>query len=52
MVAVMKYECGLKFTGCVFEDEETAKEWIKWLNGAYEIVPVTFFTKDGEVIEY
>lgn len=49
MVALMKYECGLKFTGYVFEDEEIAKEWLKWKNpAAYEIVPVTFVTKDGE----
>ncbi len=50
MVAIMKYEGGLKFTGCVFEDLETAKEWLKDKNPwAYEIVPVAFYTKDGEV---
>lgn len=50
MVAIMKYECGLKFTGYVFEDEETAKEWLKYkAPWAYEIVPVTFFAKNGEV---
>ena len=28
MVGLMKYECGLKFTGCVFEDKETAVKFI------------------------
>lgn len=50
MVALMTYECGLKFTGLVFEDVETAKEWLKYKNPyAYEIVPVAFHTKEGEV---
>lgn len=53
MVALMKYACGLKFTGYVFEDMETANKWLKengWVNPrAYELVPVAFYAKDGEV---
>lgn len=53
MVALMKYECGLKFTGCVFEDMETARKWLKengWCNPySYELVPVAFYTKNGEI---
>lgn len=50
MVALMKYECGLKFTGLVFEDKETAREYLKGKNPyAFEIVPVAFYTKDGEI---
>jgi hypothetical protein len=52
MVALMKYECGLKFTEYVFEDMETAKKWLKekgWVNPwSYKLIPVTFYTKDGE----
>lgn len=53
MTALMIYKCGLEFTGCIFEDRDTAQKWLKengWDNpGSYELVPVTFFTKDGEV---
>lgn len=50
MVALMKYECGLKFAGIVFEDMETAKKWLEYKNPrAYKLVPVAFYTKDGEV---
>lgn len=53
MIALMKYKCGLEFTGCIFEDRDTAQKWLKengWNNpNSYELVPVTFFTKDGEV---
>lgn len=53
MVALMKYERGLKFTGCVFENMDTAQKWLKengWRNPrAYELVPIAFYAKDGEV---
>ena len=53
MVALMRYECGLKFTGCVFENMDIAQKWLEengWVNPrAYELVPVTFYTKNGEV---
>ena len=53
MVALMRYECGLKFTGLVFENMDTVQKWLKengWVNPrAYEIIPVAFYTKDGEV---
>ena len=53
MVALMRYECGLKFTGCVFENMDIAQKWLEengWFNPrAYELVPVAFYTKDGEV---
>lgn len=53
MVALMKCECGLKFTGCVFEDMETARKWLKengWCNPySYELIPVAFYAKDGEI---
>lgn len=53
MVALMKCENGLKFTGCIFEDIETAHKWLKekdWCNPySYRLVPVAFYTKDGEI---
>ena len=50
MVALMKYECGLKFTGLVFEDEKTAREYLKGTNPqVFENGPVAFYTKDGEI---
>lgn len=53
IIALMEYKCGLKFTGCIFEDMDTAQKWLKengWGNpNSYELIPVTFFTKDGEV---
>ena len=53
MVALMRYECGLKFTGCVFENMDIAQKWLEengWVNPrAYELTPVAFYTKDGEV---
>lgn len=53
MIALMKCACGLKFTGCVFEDMETANKWLEengWTNPyAYQLMPVAFYTKDGEV---
>lgn len=53
MVALMEYKCGLKFTGRIFENMGTAQKWLKengWANPrAYELVPVAFYTKDGEV---
>lgn len=53
MIALMRYECGLKFTGCVFENMDIAQKWLEengWFNPrAYELVPVAFYTKDGEV---
>jgi hypothetical protein len=52
MVGLMKYECGLKFTGCVFEDKETAEKFI-YDNGlnpeAYELIPVAGYFKNGEI---
>lgn len=49
----MKCENGLKFTGIVCENIETAHEWLKqnnWVNPySYEIVPVCFVTKEMEV---
>jgi hypothetical protein len=51
MVALMTYECGLKFTGLVFENEETAKNYIKGKNPeAFKIIPVAYYTKDGKVL--
>ena len=48
-----QYECGLKFTGCVFENMDIAQKWLEengWCNPrAYELIPVAFYTKDGEV---
>ena len=53
MIALMRYECGLKFTGCIFENMDIAQRWLEengWFNPrAYELVPVAFYTKDGEV---
>lgn len=53
MVALMEYKCGLKFTGYVFENMDTAQKWLKengWANPrTYELVSVTFYTKDGKV---
>ena len=50
MVAIMKYSNGLQFTGIICEDIETAKKWLKDKNPeAFEIVPVSFICKDGEV---
>lgn len=53
MVALMKYACGLQFTEYVFEDMETANKWLED-NGladpyVYKLIPVAFYTKDGEV---
>ena len=52
MVGLMKYECGLKFTGCVFEDKETAEKFI-YDNGlnpeAYELIPVAGYFKNDEI---
>lgn len=52
MVGLMKYECDLEFTGCVFEDKETAKKFI-YDNGlnpeAYKLVPVAGYFKNGEI---
>lgn len=52
MIALMKYECGLKFTGCVFETKETAEKFIhdNGLNPeAYELIPVAVYLKNGEI---
>lgn len=53
MVALMECKCGLHFTGCVFEDKETAHKWLKekgWCNPySYRLVPVAFYTKNGEI---
>lgn len=53
MIALMEYENGLKFTGCVFENVDTAQKWLienDWVNpNSYELIPVAFYTKDGEV---
>mgnify|MGYP003299135753 FL=1 len=46
----MKYECGLRFTGIIFEDMETAQKWLANKNpNAYELQPVAFHTKNGEI---
>jgi hypothetical protein len=51
MVALMTYKCGLQFTGLIFEDEETAKNYIKDKNPeAFKIVPVAYYTKDGKTL--
>ena len=51
MVALMTYKCGLEFTGLVFENEEAAKDYIKGKNPeAFKIIPVAYYTKDGEVL--
>ena len=47
MVAIMKYEAGLKFTGYVCEDKATAEKFIReelgWVNPrCYELVPVAY----------
>ena len=52
MVGLMKYECGLKFTGCVFENKETAEKFIRdnRLNPeAYKLIPVAVYLKNGEI---
>ena len=50
MLALMKYENGLKFTGLVFENEEVAKEYLKNKNPeAFKLIPVAFYTANGEV---
>lgn len=52
MVGLMKYERGLEFTGCVFEDKETAEKFI-YDNGlnpeAYKLIPVAGYFKNGEI---
>lgn len=52
MVGLMKYECGLRFTGCVFETKETAEKFI-YDNGldpeGYELIPVAVYLKNGEI---
>jgi hypothetical protein len=57
MVGIMKIACGLKFTGIICEDEETARnylvqqEWVaKYLiDDCYEFIPVAYVTKDLEI---
>ena len=50
MVALMKYENGLTFTGLIFEDEETAKKYLQNKSPeAFKIVPVAYYTKDGKI---
>lgn len=52
MIVLMKYECGLKFTGLVFEDEETAEKYMKehWINPKeVKLVPATGYSKNGEI---
>lgn len=52
MVGLMKYKCGLKFTGCVFENKETAEKFIRdnRLNPeAYKLIPVAVYLKNGEI---
>lgn len=52
MIALMRYECGLKFTGCVFENMDIAQKWLEengWGNpNSYELIPVTFYPKTME----
>ena len=52
MVGLMKYECGLRFTGCVFETKETAEKFI-YDNGldpeGYELILVAVYLKNGEI---
>lgn len=50
MVAIMKYESGLKFTGYICENREVAERFVKddlgWVNErAYEIMPVKYVTE-------
>ena len=52
MVGLMKYECGLKFTGCVFETKETAEKFIhdnRVNPEANELIPVAGYLKNGEI---
>ena len=52
MVAIMKYENGLKFNGVVCENTETAHQWLKEQGivnpNSYKIIPVSYITKDLE----
>ena len=50
MVAIMKYEAGLKFTGYICESKEVAQRFVRdglgWVNErAYEIIPVKYVTE-------
>ena len=50
MVAIMKYEAGLKFTGYICENGEVAERFVRnglgWANkNAYEIVPVKYVSE-------
>lgn len=52
IIALMKHELGLVFTGIVFEDMETAQKWLKENARnpyCYTLEPVAFYTKDGEI---
>ena len=52
MVALMKYEGGLRFTGLVFEDKETAEKYLKNENKnpeAFQIIPIAYYAKNGEI---
>ena len=52
MIALMKHELGLVFTGIIFEDMETAHKWLEENARnpyCYTLEPVAFYTKDGEI---
>ena len=52
MIALMKHELGLVFTGIVFEDMETAHKWLEENARnpyCHTLKPVAFYTKDGEI---
>jgi hypothetical protein len=53
MVALMKYANGLRFTGLVFENKETAEKWLKTEHKnpeVFELVPVAYYTANGEIL--
>ena len=46
MVALMRYECGLKFTGCVFENMNIAQKWLEengWCNPRRNWLGISWF---------
>jgi hypothetical protein len=56
MVGIMRIACGLKFTGIICEDEETARNYLvqqgvkKYLiDDCYEFIPVACVTKNLEI---
>lgn len=50
MVGIFKYENGLKFTGMIAENEETAKSFLAKKHGKEEEVFTGKFDKEGRPI--